>query len=341
MNKKTLGLLQYLLFLGLGIFLVWWSIGKIGQKDWLEIKASMANANYWLVAPVIGILLLSHLSRAIRWKILMEPLGFKPSILNTYLSVLIGYLANLAIPRLGEVLKCTFLSRYEKVPADKLVGTIVAERAFDLICLVLVLTITVFLQLDIIGSFASETLGKIFGNHAGGFTAMKLVLTLGIPLLLLLTVRYFLHRFAHISIIKRIKTVLKGVLQGLTSVRFVQHKGLFFFHTALIWICYLMSIRIGFLALQETHPYGMRASFSVLTMGSVGMIATQGGIGAYPLLVQETMMLYGLNENIARAFGWLLWLVQFFMVILFGFLSLSLLPVINKNKHAKSPVHTE
>ncbi len=341
MNKKTLGVLQYILFLGLGIFLVWWSIGKIEKKDWIEIRAALANANYLLVLPVIGILLLSHLSRAIRWKILMEPLGFRPSILNTYLSVLIGYLANLAIPRLGEVLKCTFLSKYEKVPADKLVGTIVAERAFDLICLVIVLTITVFSQLDIIGNYASQTLGNIFRNSAGNFDPLKLFLTIGIPLIFLLLIRFFLHRFAHFSLIKRVKLVLKGVLLGLTSVRYVQHKGLFFFHTVLIWVCYLLSIRIGFMALRETHTYGLRASFSVLTMGSVGMIATQGGIGAYPLLVQETMMLYGLNENIAKAFGWLLWLVQFFMVLFFGFLSLSLLPVINKNKYAKPTVYPE
>ena len=341
MNKRLLSILQYVVFLGLGIFLVWWSIGKISAKDWNEIKSALENADYLLIIPVILILLLSHLSRAIRWKILMEPLGFRPSVLNTYLSVLIGYLANLAIPRLGEVLKCTFLSKYEKVPADKLVGTIVAERAFDLICLVIVLAITVFSQLDIIGTFASQTLRAIVTDKAGNFNYTKLALTIGIPILLILIIRFFLHRFAHISIIKRIKVILKGIWQGLTSVRYVQHKGLFFFHTALIWICYLMSIRIGFMALEQTRMYGMKTSFSVLTMGSVGMIATQGGIGAYPLLVQETMMLYGLTENIAKAFGWLLWLVQFFMVLVFGFLSLSLLPVINKNKYEKPRIHPE
>ena len=339
MNKKILGILQYILFLALGIFLVWWSVGKISEKDWMEIKSAIQSTNYILIIPVVGILLLSHFSRAIRWMILMEPLGFRPSIINTYLCVLLGYLANLAIPRLGEVLKCTFLSRYEKVPADKLVGTIVAERAFDLICLVIVLAITVFSQLDIIGHYASATLRAIVFDASGRFNFTKLALAIGIPVILLLLIRFFLHRFAHVHVIQRVKLMLKGIWQGLTSVRFVQHKGLFFFHTALIWICYLLSIRIGFEAIEQTSVYGLKASFSVLTMGSVGMIATQGGIGAYPLLVQETMMLYGLSENIAKAFGWLLWLVQFFMVLLFGFLSLILLPVINK-KYEKPPVHT-
>ena len=126
--------------------------------------------------------------------------------------------------------------------------------------------------------------------------------------------------------------MLKGIWQGLISVRDVKQKGWFFFHTIFIWVCYLLSIRIGFYAMEQTSVYGMKESLSVLTMGSVGMIVTQGGIGAYPLLVQETMMLYGLSENMGKAFGWLLWLVQFFMVLFFGFLSLGLLPIINRNK---------
>jgi uncharacterized protein (TIRG00374 family) len=331
MNKRLLSILQYLLFLGLGIFLVWWSIGKIEEKDWLEIKAAFRTTDYWLILPVVAILLVSHYSRAVRWKILMQPLGYNPSIINTYLAVLIGYLANLAFPRLGEVLKCTILARYEKVPADKLVGTIVAERAFDLICLTIVIAITVFTQLDIIGSFAGDMVRDMFQNKSGGFP-VRFIVILGILIVILLLVRYFFKKFAHISIIQKIKEVVKGIWQGLISVKDVKQKGWFFFHTAFIWVCYLLSIRLGFLAMQGTSIYGIRESLSVLTMGSIGMIATQGGIGAYPVLVQETMMLYGINENLGKAFGWLLWLVQFFMVLLFGFISLGLLPVINRNK---------
>ena len=334
MNKKILSLLQYLLFLGLGIFLVWWSIGKIEHKDWLEIKAAFATTDYWLIVPVVVILLLSHYSRAVRWKILMQPLGYSPSIINTYLAVLIGYLANLAFPRLGEVLKCTILARYEKVPADKLVGTIVAERAFDLICLILVIVITILTQLDIIGSFAGDKLNNIIRTDDGRIPVMKLLIIFASIVVFILIIRYLFHRFAHVSIIQKVKSIIKGVWQGLISVKDVKQKGWFFFHTIFIWVCYLYSIRIGFLAMEGTSVYGLKESFSVLTMGSIGMIATQGGIGAYPVLVQETMMLYGINENLGKAFGWLLWLVQFFMVLVFGFISLGLLPIINRTKKA-------
>jgi hypothetical protein len=188
MNKKLLSILQYLLFLGLSVFLVWWSVRKITDKGWEDIKEAFRNANYLLIIPVMCTLLLSHYSRALRWKILMEPLGYKPRVLNTYMAVLIGYMANLAVPRLGEVLKCTILARYEKVPADKLVGTIVAERAFDVLCLVLVVIITFLTQTDIIGGYINETLNKIVQSKTSSLSASKIIILLAIVLLVVAAV---------------------------------------------------------------------------------------------------------------------------------------------------------
>ncbi len=332
MHKKALNLIQYVVFLGLGIFLVWWSIGKIEHKDWIDIKNAILRVHYGLLAPVVLALLVSHFSRAIRWKILMQPMGYNPSVLNTYLAVLVGYLANLAVPRLGEVLKCTFLSKYEKVPADKLVGTIVAERAFDLVCLTIVFAITFFSQIDIIGDYASDMLNKIFTNKSHGIGRSGLLITLFVLVVLILVLRWLFKKFAHVSIVRKIKEIIQNIWHGLTSIRYIKNKGWFIFHTVMIWTLYLVSIRMGMNAMKETSVYGFEESFSVLSMGSIGMIGTQGGIGLYPILVQKTMMLYGLGENIAKAFGWLLWLVQFFMVLIFGAISLVLLPAINRNK---------
>ncbi|MBZ5855893.1 lysylphosphatidylglycerol synthase transmembrane domain-containing protein [Flavihumibacter profundi] len=337
MNKKISSLLQYIFFLGLGIFLVWWSIGKIEHHDWLEMKASMKGANYWLLVPVTVALLVSHFSRAIRWRILMEPMGYKPNITNTYLAVLIGYLANLAVPRLGEVLKCTLLARYEKIPADKLIGTIVAERAFDLICLVLIFMITIFSQIDTIGQFAGNMVRKIMQGDSGETNYTKLIIVGFILLILVYAGWYILKKFSHNKFIHKIKELAKGIWEGLTSVRNVRKKGWFFFHSAFIWFLYLAAIKLGFYAMEATSIFGWLPSFSVLSLGSVGMIVTQGGIGAYPILVQETMMLYGLGENIGKAFGWILWLAQFFLVLFAGGLSMLLLPVVNRKK-AISPI---
>jgi glycosyltransferase 2 family protein len=290
-------------------------------------------AFYWLLIPVSLALLVSHLSRAVRWRILMEPMGYRPSVLNAYLAVLVGYLANLAVPRLGEVLKCTILGRYEKISADKLIGTIVAERAFDLICLVIVFAITIFSQIDIIGGFALDMVEKLLGGGPKGKTNYaNIFILIGFLLAVATIIWWLFKRFAHTLVIGKIKAIAKGVWEGLTSVRLVQKKGWFFFHSVLIWFLYLAAIKLGFYAIEATSSYGWLAAFSVLSLGSVGMIVTQGGIGAYPLLVQETMVLYGLSENIGRAFGWVLWLAQFFLILVAGGIALLLLPVVNRKK---------
>jgi glycosyltransferase 2 family protein len=336
MNKKIFNLLQYVLFLGLGIFLVWWSVGKISHEQWEKMKAAITHANFWLIIPVIVTLMLSHFSRALRWKILMKPLGYNPGTMNTYMAVLLGYFFNQFVPRMGEVAKCTVLARYEKVPADKLVGTIVAERAFDLVCLVVVFAITFFTQIDIIGGYAQTTINNIITDKAGGFSWTNTIITLVIIAAVIGILRFLLHRFAHIHVVQKLKQVIKNIWHGLTSIRYIKNKGWFIFHTVLIWTLYLVSIWIGMFAMKETSIYGIKESFSVLSMGSIGMIATQGGIGAYPFLVQQTMLLYGLDENVGNAFGWLLWLVQFFMILLFGALTLVLFPMLNNKKTANN-----
>jgi glycosyltransferase 2 family protein len=332
MNKKLLSILQYLLFLGLSIFLVWWSVRKITDKGWEDIKEAFRNANYLLIIPVMITLLLSHYSRALRWKILMEPLGYKPRVFNTYMAVLIGYMANLAVPRLGEVLKCTILARYEKVPADKLVGTIVAERAFDVLCLVLVVIITFLTQADIIGGYINETLNKIVQSKTSSLSASKIIILVAIVALAIAAVVIAFKKFSHIGFIQKIKTIFEGIWHGITSVRYLKNKGWFIFHTVFIWSMYLLSVQIGFWAMKETAGYSIPHALSVLTMGSLAMIvpAPGGGIGVYAWFVQNTMLIYGLKESLGFAFGQLMWSVQFFFALVSGFIALSLLPYFNK-----------
>lgn len=334
MNKKILSILQYILFLGLSIFLVWWSVRKITDKGWEDIKNAFRDANYLLIIPVMITLLLSHYSRALRWKILMEPMGYKPRVANVYMSVLIGYMANLAVPRLGEVLKCTILARYEKIPADKLVGTIVAERAFDVLCLVLVILITFFTQADLIGGYLNETLNTIVRSKTNSLSASKIIILAGILLLGITAVVIVFKKFSHIKFIQKIKTIFEGIWHGITSVRYLKNKGWFIFHTIFIWSMYLLSVQIGFWAMKETAVYSIPNALSVLTMGSLAMIvpAPGGGIGVYAWFVQNTMLIYGLKETIGFAFGQLMWSVQFFFSLISGFIALSLLPYLNKSR---------
>ena len=339
MGKKILGLFKYLLFLGLGIFLLWLTLRKSNLED---LKNDFLTANFIFLIPATIMLLISHLSRAVRWKILIEPLGYKPSLVNTFLAVMIGYWANLAVPRLGEVLKCTILGRYEKVPADKLVGTIVAERAFDVVSLVILLSLTIGLQYDLIGEYANGMLRSIFHNKSGNISYQKIFLTLGIVALVLFIVGFLLKRLAHISFVNKIKIFIKGILQGLTSVKKIKNKGWFFFHSVLIWALYLLSTYMGFFAMKDMSHYGIKAAFSALTFGSLGMIVpSPGGIGSYQYAVQQVLLLYGISAEKGLSLGMLIWFAQTGILIIFGTLSFIMLPVINRLKNEKSGLHTK
>jgi uncharacterized membrane protein YbhN (UPF0104 family) len=149
MNKRLRTILQYCFFLGLGIFLAWWSLKDLTTDNKSQIKEALKTAKYWLLIPVFAILYLSHFIRGLRWRLLIQSLGYNPSKLNCFFAVMIGYLTNQAVPRLGEVVKCTMLARYEKIPADKLIGTIILERIIDAITLLIIFGITIVIQPDI------------------------------------------------------------------------------------------------------------------------------------------------------------------------------------------------
>jgi glycosyltransferase 2 family protein len=330
MKKRLLTAVKYSLFLGLGVFLVWWSIHKMDDKNWGDCKEALGSARYFLFVPVFFILSASHISRAIRWKILMKPMGYNPKLLNTFFAVMVGYLANLAIPRLGEVLKCTILGKYEKVPPDKLVGTILIERAVDVFSLLLIFIIALLTQASIIGVYAKETINKYFLSGS----AAQLIVRIGILLVIIITLyvafKVIFSKYAHNKVIQKIKGLFIGVQTGLMSVKNLQNKKAFIFHSIFIWSCYVGGTYLGFFAVKGTDSLPFAAAFPVLAFASVGMIITPGGIGTYPLFIMEVMALYNIEEGIGFANGNLQWLAQFVIILVVGFISLLLLPYYNK-----------
>jgi glycosyltransferase 2 family protein len=333
MKKTFLATLQYAFFTLLAVFFVWLSLRGMDSEKWEQLKKAMDQAHYWLLIPVFVLLLISHWLRALRWRQLMEPMGYHPSRLNAFFAVMIGYFVNLGAPRLGEVLKCTILARYEKVPAQKLVGTIVAERAFDVICLLLAFGLTFVFQFDIISSLLHDYVYPAFQNQNGQTAYTKIIILAAGLILFLFILKIVFSRFGHINIVQKVKDILTGVWHGLISVRALKNKFLFFVYTICIWIMYLLSTWVGFFAIDATSHLTLADALTVLVMGSVGMIVSPGGIGAYALLVMETVALYHIpKEPYGQALGWLLWLGQFLSFILFGVVSFILLPRVNRKK---------
>ena len=331
MNKKAISILTYLLTLGLGVFLIAWSLNGLNSADITKIKYAVSKARFELLIPILIMGFISHWSRAVRWRYLMEPLGIKPKISNTFFAVMIGYLANMAFPRLGEVMKCTLLARYEKVPADKLIGTIIAERIFDVICLLLIFLITFLVQID----FAYDLFHKIQNNPNNTTNNSSGIMPwlLGGLLLVITALFIFRHRIAALPVWLKIRQTLKNMLSGLLSFRTMQNKVGFLLHTAIIWAMYLSMIVLGFQSIRETAGLAWEAGLSVLSFGSVGMIVTPGGLGAYTGLVEKIISLYGIEKAICVAISWVIWLVPTGIIVLGGAASFLLLPFFNRKKN--------
>ncbi|MFT3702341.1 MAG: lysylphosphatidylglycerol synthase transmembrane domain-containing protein [Agriterribacter sp.] len=341
MSKKFLNALQYTLFLGLGIFLLWLSARNLSEENTRFLKSSLTNANYWLIALPMVIVLLSHYSRALRWKILIQPLGYSPSVINTFFATMLGYFFNLLVPRLGEVMKCTILAKHEKIPADKLIGTMVTERVCDLICLIVVFLITIFIQFNVIHQYASAQLRILLYDETGNFKMYKLFIVIGVLAAVSFLLRWLLKKYAASRFVQKIKSLLQGIWSGITSIQHLQNKWLFLFHTVFIWSMYIVSVRVGLLTMEAVSHLGFEVCFSIISFGSLAMIATQGGIGAYQYTIQKLLPLYGIAEGPALGFGWMLWIAQTGIVIFTGMICLLFLPIINRGKHEISPVNQE
>ena len=315
-------------FFLLGIALIWWSLHQIPAEEWTKFTLALKQSKLWIVFPVFIILALSHFLRALRWRLIMEPLGYQPSIANTYLAVLIGYLANLAIPRLGEVLKCTLLAKYEKVPAEKIVGTIVAERAFDVISLGIVFLLALGLQFNVIeagwNQLKNQTTASVMDSNEGDWK-MYLLVGIGIVLIAL----FFILRKRIPTIVASIKNIISGIWEGVISATKLKQHNLFFLYSFGIWFLYLLATYVGLHATAGTES-SFATAISCLAYASIGMILTPGGIGAYAYFMAKVLELNGVDYTLGLANGTLQWFSQFLIVIVLGGVSLIILPIINK-----------
>ena len=316
-------------FFLVGILLIWWSLHQIPPQEWDKFTKALAKSKFWLILPIFFILGLSHFIRALRWRLIMEPLGYKPSIMNTFLAVLIGYLANLAIPRLGEVLKCTLLAKYEKVPAEKIVGTIVAERAFDVISLGVVFLLALTLQFNVIQAGWQQLQNASAPSNEHSNNGLLIFLGAVVVLLIIAVILYFTFKHKFETIIKSIKTILIGIWEGVISATKLKKHNLFFFYSFSILFLYLLATYIGLYGTEGTAS-SFSTAISCLAYASIGMIITPGGIGAYAFFMAKVLELNGIEYTLGLANGTLQWFSQVIIVIVLGGLALIILPFINK-----------
>ena len=321
MSKKLKKLLKLVLPIGLGIFLVWYSYDTTTPENRIQIARYIKEADPFWVGLSIVIGILSHVSRAIRWNYLLEPLGYRPKIRNNIFIILMAYFANLGIPRSGEVLRATALASYENVPFQKGFGTIVTERVIDLLMLLLIILIALFTQTDII-------LGYLSKNGVGLTSA--LILVAGGILFLFLFLAFLRRSSSKLAI--KVKDVVKGLLDGILSIFKMKNKWGFIFHTFFIWGAYVAMFWVIKFTVDETISLSLPELLVAFIAGAFAMSTTNGGIGLYPIAVSASLAIYGVSSVSGDAFGWIMWIAQTIMVVVFGAISFLLLPLLNRNR---------
>jgi uncharacterized protein (TIRG00374 family) len=332
--KKLLGqFVKYILVFGISGFLIWWSLHGLTATDRADIKASILRANYYFLVPVIMLLLLSNWFRSLRWRQIIEPLGYKPPVFDLLCGLLLGYLTNQVIPRAGEIVRCTVISREEKIPLEKLIGTVIIERSLDVVCLFLLALGVFLMEYEYINTYIIDILHAIKSNLQHGVQSRTFVFVL-ITLVIAFFCIYLLAR-KNVKWTNFFSRIFGGVWEGLVSIRKVNNKFLFIVYTILIWACYSIAVWIGCFAMHETTHLKLSTAVALLVSGSFGIILTPGGLGAYPYAIQKTLYFYGIHKNIAIAFGWMLWLIQFLFTITFGLLAYIALNERNKKNEKR------
>ena len=268
---------------------------------------------------------------------LLETMGYKPKFKNSFLAVMIGYFANLALPRLGEVTRCGILAKYEKIPIQKSFGTVITERAIDLLSLLTAFLITFIFHLDKLSLFKKTNIYNTALDKYYGIESLGWFYGVGFGVLVLvIAILYFIgKKISHTDFYRKIKEIAQGFYEGIKSLVKIKRPFWFVFHSVFIWLMYLGMTWLVFFSLPETSHLGIDVALAVLVFGSVGIIIIQGGIGIYPWIVAEILALFAIPQTTGYAMGWLLWTGQTLMVILAGVVALILLPILKRNSYEK------
>ncbi len=373
MKKAILNFFQFLLFLGIGVgilFLVfkqqnqaynddccirqipeWNSIQSQEQKAALleqcrekgiaetdcipllqKLFADFKSTNFAWIALVLVAFVISNINRTYKWKMLLSPLGYRPRFANGFLSILVGYFANLGLPRMGEVVRAGLLSRYERIPVEKVMGTIVVDRVVDVLCLGGAFLLALLFESEKIWTYivANRSVGQ-----AGEMGGIWLLLLLGGVIFVGLLV-VFRNQILKNRIVRKVIEMVKGFWEGIRTVRHLKRPGLFVFHSLSIWVLFFLMTWLGFQSFQPTAHLGLSAALTVFVFGSLGfVIPSPGGMGTFHALVIASLTtFYAIKGDDAFAIANIIFFsVSIGFNVLLGLISLVLLPWINKNYH--------
>lgn len=314
MNKTTKTIINTVVFLLLGAVIFYFAILKNDpEKIWEQIKT--AEIKWILIAVICGVL--SHLARALRWNLLLQPLGYKATVMNSFHAVIIGYLVNMGVPRAGEIARPAVLSKLEKIPFNKLVGTVVVERVVDLLVTLIIAVVIFFVQFNIIAEFFGEAFQNIDSTKAIIYSVV------GFSIIGLGFWAYKMrNQIYKLPIINKLKSFIEGLLDGVKTIFKLKQNGLFLFYSLFIWLMYFLMSYFIFFALEGTAHLGVSAGLTVLLFGTAAMIVPiPGGLGTYEAMVPAGLALYGIGELTGNSFAVLTHSLQIIVILGIGIFS--------------------
>ena len=314
-------ILKYSITLGIAAFLLWYVYRDLSLEN---LYSQFENINYYWIGVSIVLALISHYLRAYRWNILLEPLGYKLKTSRTFIAVMVGYFANNLVPRLGEVTRCGILKKNDGVAMTSAFGSVVAERALDLLTLILVATITFFIEFDKLNQF-------ILDNFKDKIPSSEFIYTLvftGIgamvffSLVIFVLFRLFRDKLHRNPFYLKAHHFIKKLLDGFLSIRNIDNQLGFWLSTLGIWFLYYAMLIVVFFSFPPTANLTYLAGLTLLIMSGLGMSApVQGGIGVFHILVSSMLVLYGISADDGKIFALVAHTTQFMTIMLFGGLS--------------------
>jgi uncharacterized protein (TIRG00374 family) len=294
-----------------------------------KVIEDFKGANYLWILLVLAAFTLSNISRAIRWNMLLKPLGYEPRLINSFLAVVLGYFANLGLPRMGEIVRPATISRYENVPLESAIGTIVTDRIIDVISILILTAMALMVEFDTIWAFLMEN--DAFGNIMSKFQTAAIYLG-GLLVVMLLAFWVFRKQIIQTPLFQKVKKIALGFWEGILSVRKVKRFWTFLFHSVNIWFMYFMMTYLCFFAFAPTAHLPAVAALVVFVFGGWGVvIPSPGGMGTYHFMVIAALAIYGINGD--DAFSWAniaFFSIQLGVNVFIGMVALILLPIINK-----------
>ncbi len=333
MKRKIFKTVNFFVFLALGLLLLYLAFRDVNLDD---LIADLKEANYYWVLLSLFFAFIAYVSRAYRWRLLIEPLNYKPSVKNVFHALMFGYFANLAFPRIGEISRCGALTKSDKIPMDLLIGTVIIERAIDLVVLLVLLFIIFIAKIESFGLFIKENLFIPLSKKLIHTVDFSIYYWIGIILLIgtsVFLVYYFRKKFKRVKILLKIRKLIRGVLSGLKTVTKMRSRSLFLFHTLLIWVMYFLMTYVALFSIPATQNLAPIDGLFLLVIGGLGMSApVQGGIGAFHWIISSGLALYGISKTDGLVVATILHESQVILVLILGIISVVALFLVPRAK---------